>query len=635
MRRNGGKSLSWRIREHWALIPVLIFCFGVAGVYALAGEHAQIAVSDNLDLFQAQYKMLKDSGTFWSKEASSIFLGGISRDVLPGELSLTSFLYQIFPPLVAYEGIYFVKIVISCISFVLLADELGKRGWLLPRKGKEKQGRETYSVLSWNLSLLCGLAYGMLNLFPSFGICFASIPLLVWLVLRLEREEKKSCCAGWLLALFCYPLLSYFSYFGFFILVYLCAAFLIKSIMDSVLGKKDGKTGVRGKKGFHPDGTLFLAIVFMAAGTVVCEYRLFGIMLFGDEETIRETMVQTSLSVQGILQQIGDVLVNGVSLHAQSVHKFIVLPICLLYLVLLNIGYIRRREWKNMAKDLFNISFLLVLVNAIVYGLYYSKIVRSFVETLLPMLTGFQFNRTAYFNPFLWYGMLFLCLFRLSVWMKVQFRSKEFHQVVKKISSFVPYAIVFAAMAVIFFSDTDYNDLLHTAKADAREVLGLQKSDALDYAEFYSEDLFDEILEDLSYNGEWAVAYGLHPAVLNYNGISTLDGYLGFYSQKYKEAFREVIAPALEENEATQQYYDTWGARCYIYSGHNTTVVEAVRNYPHAEDTIDIDSTALKNLGCRYIFSRIRITNAENKDLTRVGTYSSESSPYLIYVYEF
>ena len=86
--------------------------------------------------------------------------------------------------------------------------------------------------------------------------------------------------------------------------------------------------------------------------------------------------------------------------------------------------------------------------------------------------------------------------------------------------------------------------------------------------------MFEEIKEEIEYDGEWSVAYGMHPAVLQYNGIATLDGYLGFYEQEYKEAFRKVIAPALESNEWSRAYFDDWGARAYVFSasGENTYV---------------------------------------------------------------
>ena len=65
--------------------------------------------------------------------------------------------------------------------------------------------------------------------------------------------------------------------------------------------------------------------------------------------------------------------------------------------------------------------------------------------------------------------------------------------------------------------------------------------------------------------------------MLEYNGIATLDGYLGFYSQQYKEDFRRIIAPALERVEQTRIYYDDWGARAYLYSGTDLSIVQATK----------------------------------------------------------
>ena len=135
--------------------------------------------------------------------------------------------------------------------------------------------------------------------------------------------------------------------------------------------------------------------------------------------------------------------------------------------------------------------------------------------------------------------------------------------------------------------------------------------------------------------GEYAVAYGMHPAILEYNDIDTLDGYLGFYPQSYKEAFREVIAPALERMEPSRLYYDEWGARCYLYSGSDLSIVMATKSMTGVTDTdIYINADALKQLGCSYIFSRIDISNAEETGISLVKSYHDDSSPYTIYVYE-
>ena len=51
------------------------------------------------------------------------------------------------------------------------------------------------------------------------------------------------------------------------------------------------------------------------------------------------------------------------------------------------------------------------------------------------------------------------------------------------------------------------------------------------------------------------------------------------------------------------------------------------------DNDIYINAEALKNLGCKYIFSRIDISNAEDAGITLINTYQNATSPYTIYVY--
>ena len=51
------------------------------------------------------------------------------------------------------------------------------------------------------------------------------------------------------------------------------------------------------------------------------------------------------------------------------------------------------------------------------------------------------------------------------------------------------------------------------------------------------------------------------------------------------------------------------------------------------DNDIYIDALALKNLGCKYIFSRIDISNADEVGIKLLKSYTDDSSPYTIYVY--
>lgn len=571
-----------KLVSRWYLFIVFGFILSAGLVFFLCGEQSVIAVHDNLDLFIPQFQMMKNTGTFWRHGVDVPFLGGISRDTLPAEFSLYTMLYMILPAYPAYIAGYLLKIVIALLSCIWLAgDVLG-------------EGYERYKPLVY----LSGLAYGILNVFPAFGIPFASIPLAVYLLRKIYREPG----IRWYAALFFYPLLSYFSYFGLFILAYMAAAFIW-------LWAKDRKF----------PGRILAAVIVLAAGCVVCEYRLFGTMLLGDEVTIRTTMEAVSFTAGEIVKTIGEVFAKGM-FHAESVHTFLVLPVCVLYFFYLNFSYIRSRNIKGIFQDVYNLLALVLVFNSVVYGIYYWEGFRNVVEALCPPLTGWQFNRTVFFSPFVWYAAFFFALKRL-------YDSK------KAAGEVLANLLALGAVLIIVLSGTRYNDLYHTCFSQAYMYLKGAQTDQLNFGEFYSAELFEEAKKDIGYEGQWAAAYGFYPAVLEYNGIATLDGYLGFYSQSYKEAFRRIIAPALDRVEESREYFDSWGARAYLYSGTDLSIVNASRSYSVTDRDIYIDVDAFKELGGRYIFSRIELANAKEKGLTLAGTYRNDKSPYVLYVY--
>lgn len=619
-----------KLTERWYLLIAAGFIVFAGLVFAVCGEDSIIAVHDNLDLFIPQYQMMKSTGSFFGQGRQVPFLGGISRDVLPAEFSLYTLLYWLMPAFPAYVTGYLLRILLGLGSCILLARELYG----------ERYGQ--YRPLVWML----GLAYGALNVFPNFGIPFASIPLVIYLVCKICREPRPV----WYILLFFYPAVSYFSYFGLFILGYMVLVFLWacirtvclrrKSLRErggrapgaencAVPGTENGPAGTGAEaetarqreddgQGKLP-GRIFLSICILAAGCIACEYRLFGVMLFGDEVTIRSTMEAGSFSLTEILKTIGEVFVKGM-FHAESMHTVLVLPVCGFYFFFLNLEYVRKKNAKKMFHDPYNLLMLALVFNSVVYGVYYQEGFRSLVERLCPPLTGWQFNRTVFFSPFVWYAAFFLALKRLY----------DSHRRKREI---LANGLALGALLVIILSDTRYNDLYHTCRAQAYQIIKGKESDQLSFGEFYSAGLFEEAKEQTGYQGQWSAAYGFYPATLEYNGIATLDGYLGFYSQEYKEKFRKIIAPALERVEASRDYFDTWGARAYLYSGTELSIVNALRTPSVEEEDIYIDAQAFRDLGGEYIFSRIRLRNAGEAGFSLEGSFTHEDSPYTLYVY--
>ncbi len=654
------KAQTW-IYRYGADLLIGFFLMVVAIFYGVIGENSYIAVHDNLDLFIPQFQMMKDAGSFFAHDVPSQFLGGISRDVLPSEWSLYTLLYVIFPAFPAYVIGYLLKIVLAVVSFRLLAKDM----ILHPMSGNAADAAVTTGSANRMsasgaaagaaddlydrcrpLILICGFAYGALNLFPMFGIPFATVPLIVYLLRNCYRNPSWK----WYLLIFCFPFVSYFSYFGLFILAYLAVAVLWLWIRDGVSRHVPaGRLAGRCRGVFrYLSWPLVLSVVLLSLGCAVFEYRLFATMLLDDTVTIRTSMAQLSLSMGDALKEAFDVLVNGM-MHADDAHKFFVMPVCLVYFVFLNARYVVRGNVRGIFRDVFNLGVLLVLFNALIYGLYDTSGLRGLVETLLPPLTGWQFNRTIFFSPFVWYGMLCMVCCRLvggESWTRLR-RTKgadgptavlekaplsERAVLCRRVLAFV---LAFTAAAVVLLYDNRYNDLRHTAYGAyyAARHDG-ERIDTLNWEEFYSTDLFEQAKADIGYqDGEWAVAYGMYPAVLEYNGISTLDGYLGYYSQDYKDTFRKVIAPALDRMESARINYDDWGARCYLYYGTDVAVDMSTKSLRGLTDTdLYVDLEALRAMNCKYLFSRIKVTGPNVPEL--IASYEDwEGQEYPLYVY--
>lgn len=562
---------------HWFLTGGIFFC--EMTVLLVFRKNIYAAICDNLDLFITHLKLLADNNAFFAHDKSIEILNGISRDYLPTEFALYNILYLLLPDIYAYIAGYLIKIVLSMFSVIVLAKYLLK---------------EKYSDYE-KLVVVAGFAFAILPVYPMYGLCFASMPLILFLLIKVYREPEI-----WIfIALFCYPLVSYFSFFGAFILGYILIAIVFLWIRDKKI-----------------PFTLVLAEFVLAAGYVCFEYRLFGIMFGSQEETIRSTMVIASMSFKDIMHEFVDSLLFGVS-HARTIHTYLVLPVCLIYFVWNNFCYIKEGRIKSIFGDIFNITILFIVFNSLVHALYYCEPLRNFVEFILPPLKGFSYGRTVFFNTFGWY-------FAFIIVLKAVYDRK------KAIACICAVLSVFIVMS----AQCEYSDFYNTVYCNLYKYVKHSNPNQLSYGEFFGGDIINQIKADIDYTPEQkACAYGFHPAMLSYNGISTIDGYCGYYSQKYKEEFRDVIAPALDNSEYWQHYYDDWACRAYLFSSDGQNTYDFGANAENFESDILIDSDKLKALECNYIFSRALITNNEEMKLELVNEYSDDSVPYKVYLY--
>ena len=582
-----------KVFRNWYFLVVLGIVVLQLAVFLIAGEsHTFIGVHDNLDIHITDYKLLKDNNAFFSQGKTIPLLGGIDRNFLLSEFYAYSWLYMILPNFAAYITGYFLKIFIALFSGILL--------------GKDILG-DKYKRYEWAV-VLFSFIYGLLPLYPAFSFSFASLPLLVFIIRRLKNSGKK---IYYLLA-FLYPTLSYFTFFGPFILGYIFIYFIY-------LWVKEKKINLR----------IFTAMILMSVSYILIEYRLFALIFGSGQATIRDTMVIDDLSASEIIFSIFNVFVNNI-FHCEDLHRVVVLPLFVISFIAINWGYIRRKELKRALTDPFNLVFLFIVANCIIYGLYNNHAVRTLFETLVPPLKGWQFNRTIFFNPLLWYAEALIAMIRLSDYIAFNVGEKSR---LNAILPFIPKAVTLLVLLSVMGTQSLYNDFFNTCYVNTWEALKGQKSETLSYGDFFSTELFEKIKKDIDYNGEYSVAYGFHPAVLSYNEIATLDGCLSYYYQSYKDSFRNVIAPSLSESEEARNYYDDWGARAYIFSGSDYGIWNPVRTVDVEDKRLLIDSSAFEQLNGKYVFSRIEISNSDEAGFKLIGKYSDANSPYTIWVY--
>lgn len=195
----------------------------------------------------------------------------------------------------------------------------------------------------------------------------------------------------------------------------------------------------------------------------------------------------------------------------------------------------------------------LIAFNSMLYALSYHSGFAGFVERHISLLKGIDLDRVIRLNTFLWYFLFAIIMIYMA--MKNQ-----------KIMSYI--LIVLAGYAIVENPTTNDTLRVNIASLKSRQINHTTQS--MSYDEVYFVKLFDSIKETIGYDGEWAVAFGMHPAVLTYNGIAALDGYHSWYSQDYKEKFREMIAPELEIDQQYREYFDNWGGKSlYILQRSN------------------------------------------------------------------
>lgn len=563
--------------DRWFLgilsFTALLMIFG----FAVIGNNLHLCINDNLESNIPIFKMIKDNNLFWKFEDTIPFLhGDLTVNEYPIFLSAEAWIYMLLSPLKAYIIVRVVSYLASAIGF-----------WAI---GKETNIGSAYV---WGI---CGALYGLLGTWPHAALAFASIPLLVACFCHIYLYDKSRV---FLLPLF--VLTINFALLGLWICAYLILIGLI--------------IVVRQRKVNVLFASLFLTVVFVLKNYLQIKQNINNVTTIKSLVTSRydESFVES-------LRNIPHTFIFDHYYHAGGgVLKYVIIPVCIAYVAYVIFRYMAIKKHSNTYALTIWI-FVFILLNTIVAA-FDNNIIRNYV---VPFLSGLSFSRLHYISPFLWLLLLTLCI------LEIQKNLWRFIIVFLSVISMVWDPMYYSLNSM-------YNDVhflaLSIVSYNNNNMYVYDNNHEYSWDEFYSEQLFKQIKNDIDYNNEWVLGYGIDPGILEYNGFCTSDGYYSGYSLAYHEKFERLISPQLKIDAEHCNYWQrTGGYRAVLYSLDWDIWTE--KNFLFTEGKLNVDAKELHELST-YIVSRVIIINADDLGIRLIGTWSGNEfdSPYDIYVY--
>ncbi|MBR5897330.1 MAG: hypothetical protein IKZ39_06905, partial [Lachnospiraceae bacterium] len=301
---------------------------------------------------------------------------------------------------------------------------------------------------------------------------------------------------------------------------------------------------------------------------------------------------------------------------AYTRHMFILFPVLAAIVLLVTCKAVRKHTF----------AFCLCAGTLVVFAAaeaFFSSSVSAGLMNILPgMFKSFQFDRTYYFLPGLWYillGLSFAIVLEL-------FKEKW---------------AVLGIIAVGIFSMVILKDVAKDEEGIFYQNInqvnnGESVTGYITMKNLYSEPLMAEIEETIGRDmKDYRVAHiGISPVAALLHGFYTIDGYSNNYSLAYKHEFRKIIEKELELNDFNRAYFDDWGSRCYIFYHEWGNAYLLKKGFSGTITDLRLDFAKMKELNCDFIFSAGEIIDAEQYGLLYRGYYSTDDSYWGIYLYE-
>ena len=461
---------------------------------------------DNLDSNIVLYKLLADTGTFFSTNSTVIpnIMNGVPRVVLPSEFNVVSLLYYLFEPIYAY---IINEMLIRLIAFwgMLL---------LLKQYFLKKETKTNNKIGSAIIVTGTALVFALLPYWSNGGASIAGQPFVLYAFLNIKNRDLSY--KNWLI-LMVFTFYSSLILAGMFFLTMLMFIFIYDWIKSRTLNIY-----------------MFLSLLLMSVLYLLIEYRLIINLLDPILISHRQEFVSEYLNFDQSLYKSLRLFFKG-QYHAHSIHGTYILPF-----ILISIFFTFFYNYTNKLHNKYFLTstpFLIILSIVVIslFGGFEDFILFQSIKENYPILKQVQFDRFYFLFALLWF--LLFAIFAKSILEKTKWGI---------------FLAIFVLSLQVFYSFS----------IQSSEMM----RDPQKFKRFYSEKVFRDIKKyiNLPIDSYRIMNIGLYPSIAIYNGFYTLDAYMATYPLKYKHEFRKIIFPELEKSKKWRKYFDNWGSRCRL-----------------------------------------------------------------------
>lgn len=443
------------------------------------------------------------------------------------------------------------------------------------------------------ISIIAGLSFSMLPFYSVYGLSVMGQPMLLYAFYLLWNKKSR-------LIPFC--LIGIFGFCSSLVLIGYGIILLLVVFWVSAAFRKRNNT-------FFALGLIELTGIYC-----FCNLGLIKSVLGLDGGFVSHKTEYYDAGVEEFIETFWNMFVNG-AYHAASVHRRII-PVSAAVLVIMLLAI--KRFGDEEKNRIIQLAGLLgsALVIAAFFAVWHWMPVKTLINRVGGIWIQFQIDRFYWLYPCIWFLIYAYTIY--FIWLLAR-RHRSFQCML------IALFVVFNTQLLWENSTININ---RKAVADPHYRNGAYAS----VNEFFQTDMFNDIRQQIGEEQDSyrVISVGLYPSIALYNGYYCLDGYSNNYNIEYKHAFRKIIAEELKKNEEMRSYFDEWGNRCYAFSAEVGMTYYVDKNEKIVIDDLDYDYTRLKRMGCKYVFSAVKINNPFLKLIDR---HTTDSSVYEVYVY--